>query len=118
MRTLYLPQYPALVNGAPGLSQAMEDGYLPVILTSYTTAQQVVLEQKVLATTLGLRQRSVVLARFQVKPLGSAFVKGWLCLAVVPTGPTGFERHDKAGRISDKRLSFLKPLAHSDRINK
>src|SRR5262249_17042953 len=32
----------------------------------------------------------------------------WLCLAITPAGPTGFQRHDKAGRyIADKRISLL-----------
>src|SRR5262249_4288788 len=41
----------------------------------------------------------------------------WLCVAVTPMGPTGFQRHDRAGRFrSDRRLSFLRYVAAERRV--
>ena len=114
-RLLHLPQFPKAVTGVVPLSQELEEGYLPIVITTYNTPMKIAVKQKVLATTLGARQRSVVLARLEVRPLTNEQVSSWLCLAVTPTGPTGFERHDKAGRLSDKRLNYLS-YRPSDRL--
>lgn len=110
-KQLHLPQFPVAVGTTPPLEQGLEQGYLPVVVTRYRTPLGIELEQKVLATTVGMRQRSVVLVRFTARLLTPAPMEAWLCLTVAPTGPTGFERHDKAGRYSDdRRLTFLRYL--------
>lgn len=113
-RRVHLPQRPA-----PGssLQQGLEQGYLPVVVTRYFSALGLEVEQRVLATTLGLRQRSVTVVRFRVRSSGGAPVTPvWLCLAISPLGVTGFERHDKAGRLSERRLTFLRYLPAERRV--
>lgn len=108
--------YPQLARPGTTLAQSLEQGYLPVIHTRYS-ALGVEVEQKVLATTLGLRQRSVVLVRFRVSLLpGIAAASPSLCLALSPVGVTGVERHDKAGRISTRRLNVLRFFAAENRV--
>lgn len=106
-RALHLPQFPAAQSGRP-LEQRHEDGFLPIVHTIYRTPAGLEVTEEAHATVLGLRQRSVVVLRFQARataPSGPA----WLCLAVGPTGPTGFQRRDKAGRyLDDKRIGLLR----------
>ncbi len=114
-KAVHLPQF---TRAGLLLEQSLEGGYLPVIVTRYVSPLGLEVEQRVLATTLGVRQRSIVLVRFRVRSTTGAAVAGnaWLCLAVSPAGPTGFERHDKAGRVSDRRVSFLRYVAADQRV--
>lgn len=115
-KQLHFPQFPKANGSQSPLQQQLERGYLPVVKTTYHSPMGIAVEEKVIATTVGIRQRSVVLARFTAQLSSSVPTEAWLCLAVSPTGPTGFERHDKAGRYSsDKRLSFLK-YSSADRL--
>ncbi len=110
-KELHFPQFPKANASQLPLEQQLEDRYLPVVKTTYRSPIGIEVEEKVIATTIGERQRSVVLARFTAQLSSSTSTEAWLCLAVSPTGPTGFERHDKAGRYSsDKRLTLLKYL--------
>jgi hypothetical protein len=73
-------------------------------------------EQKVFATVLGSRERSVVVDQFWVTSNGLPRV-GWLCLVVSPVGPSGFQRHDRAGRyLEDGRVGFLRYVADAQRV--
>jgi hypothetical protein len=84
---------------APLLTQRMEDGYLPVVLTTYRARPGLRLTQRAFATTtIGARERSLALARLTVTADGPVPCDGWLCAAVLPAGPSGFQRHDRAGR--------------------
>jgi hypothetical protein len=86
----------------------MDQGDLPVVVTTYDSPIGVSVRHRVLATTLGLRQRSIVVERFDVRLTGAAPVQAWLCVAVSPAGPTGFQRRDRAGRYrDDRRIAFL-----------
>ena len=97
------------------LSQRMDDGYLPVVVTTYRVGNAV-LEQKALATTVGLRQRSVVLQRLRVRAEGGT-ARGWLCLSLLPWGPSSFQRHDRAGRYqTDRQLTFVRYLPAESRV--
>jgi hypothetical protein len=109
-RRLHLPQL--LGDGpAPELRQRLDRGYLPVLVTTYRPADGLEVERKTLATTVGLRQRAVVLDRLAVRATGGAARSGWLCVAVLPAGPSGFQRHDRAGHyLEDGRVSFLRYL--------
>src|SRR5688500_594610 len=81
--------YPQVARPGTTLTQSLEHGYLPVIHTRYT-ALGVEVEQKVLATTLGLRQRSVVLIRFRVSFVPNiASSRPSLCVPLSPLGVTG-----------------------------
>jgi hypothetical protein len=114
-RAVHFPQF---TRANSSLEQSLENGYLPVVVTRYVSALGLEVEQRVLATTLGLRQRSIVLVRFRVRNTTGSAVAGnaWLCLGVSPAGPTGFERHDKAGRVSDRRVTFLRYVAADQRV--
>lgn len=112
-RDCWLPQ---VARPNTTLAQSLEDGYLPVIHTRYT-ALGVELEQKVIATTLGLRQRSVVLIRFRMRRLpGVGTANPSLCLALSALGVTGVERHDRAGRVSTRRLNVLRYTPAESRV--
>lgn len=115
-RRLHLPQ--VLNPAAPAeLRQGMQDGYLPVVATSFRTAADVEVEGRTFGVPVGDRQRDIVLARFSVRASGPAPQACWLCLAVLPAGPSGFQRHDRAGRyLADGRLSYLRYLLNEDRV--
>ena len=118
-RRVYLPQ-----QARPGreLGQAVQDRYLPVVDTIYQV-NTAVLTQRALATTVGPRQRSVVLHRLQVEARDGP-AKGWLCLSLLPWGPSSFQRHDRAGRyVPDRQLTFVRyradearDLTHADPV--
>jgi hypothetical protein len=64
-----------------------------------------------------LRQRTLVLNRLVVRAADGQPVSGWLCVAVTPAGPSGFQRHDRAGRYqADRRINFIRYLAAEQRI--
>jgi hypothetical protein len=111
-RRVYLPQRPK-----PGhtLGQRMQRGYLPVVETTYRV-NTAVLTQKALATTVGLRQRSVVVHRLGVRADGGP-ARGWLCLSLLPWGPSSFQRHDRAGRsVPDRQLTFVRYRSDEARV--
>jgi len=116
-RMLHMPQYPEAVPGSKAVEQSLEDDYLPVILTRYRTPTGVNLTHKTLATTVGIDQRCVVLVRMAAQLGASDPAPPWLCLAITPAGPTGFQRRDKTGQtIADRRINFLKYLSTEQRV--
>ncbi|HSV65707.1 MAG TPA: hypothetical protein VLJ59_07355 [Mycobacteriales bacterium] len=115
-RRVHLPQVAELDRPLPAVGQWMEDGFLPVVVSTFRTGTGVVLEQKALSTTVGLRQRSVVLHRLRVRAEGGAR-RGWLCLALLPWGPSSFQRHDRAGRyLPDRQLSYVRYRGDENRV--
>src|SRR5215470_1441120 len=108
---VHLPQWTESGGVAPALRQQRQDGYLPVMLTTYRPPMGVAVEQRTLATTVGLRQRSVVLNRLTVRPFGDGPRSGLLGVAVIPVKPSGFVRHNRGGGyMADSRLTFLRYL--------
>lgn len=115
-RQVHLPQFPP-ATGTPSLSQELEGGYLPVVITRYQSPIGVEVEQKALATTVGVDQKSLVLVRFKVRLTQGAATAAGLGIALSPAGPTGFQRHDRAGRyIYDRRLTFVQYLPAEQRV--
>ncbi len=113
-RRLCLPQRAELGDK---ISQSYESGYVPAITTTYDSPFGVQVTEKAIATTAGPDQRSLVLARFNAKLSGIASVNLWLCLAIIPAGPSGFQRHDRAGRYTtDRRITYLNYLAAEQRV--
>lgn len=107
-RRLHLPHLAEPDRPVPAVTQRMDSGYLPVVLSTYRTDTGIVLDQKAISTTVGVRQRDVVLNRMSVTADGGPR-RGWLCLAIVPSGPSSFQRHDRAGRyVPDRQISFLR----------
>jgi hypothetical protein len=111
-RRVHLPQRP---GSGQTLRQQVDQGYLPIVETTYRVGTAV-LRQKALATTVGLRQRSVVLHRLRVTAEGGP-ARGWLCLSLLPWGPSSFQRHDRAGRYEpDRQLTFVRYLPAEARV--
>ncbi|MHC4859434.1 MAG: hypothetical protein ACYTDY_05015, partial [Planctomycetota bacterium] len=116
-RELHLPQFAGPAGATSTLDQRLEAGHLPVVITTYRSPTGVEVEQRVLATVVGADRKSVVLVRVDCRPSGKGPVDAWLCVSVSPAGPTGFQRHDKAGRyVSDRRLSHLRYLPDERRL--
>ena len=90
------------------------DSFDEGLFESKETARQA----KTFATTVGVDQRSVVLARFRVESTNTAgAVHAWFCLAISPFGPTGFKRRDRTGRSDDdRRINLLKYLPAEQRL--
>ncbi|WP_394428963.1 glucosidase family protein [Streptomyces sp. SGAir0957] len=110
---LHLPQ---LTDGGT-VEQRVEAPHLPVVLTRFRTADGVEFVQRTFAVPVGARQRDAVVTRLTVgSPTGRAR-EGLLCAAVMPAGPSGFQRHDRNGRqITDRRLTFLRYLPGEGRV--
>jgi hypothetical protein len=116
-RKLHFPQFAGLNGDASFLNQDLEDGYLPVVMTTYQSSMGIEVEEKVIATTVGVDQRSMVLVRLRASLSGSNAVSAWLCLSVSAIGLSGFQRHDRAGRyIADRRLSFQRYFPAENRV--
>jgi hypothetical protein len=106
-RALHLPQFPVATGSARPLEQSNENGFLPIIHSVYRSPLGLSVTQEAHATVLGSRQRSVVLVHLAAQA-ATATPPAWLCFAVTSAGPTGFQRHDKAGRYTaDKRITLL-----------
>jgi hypothetical protein len=115
-RRVHLPQLAEPGRPIPAVTQQMEAGYLPVVVSTYRSDDGIVLNQKALSTTVGLRQRDVVVHRLSVTA-ETAPRRGWLCLAVLPSGPSSFQRHDRAGRyVPDRQISLLRYNRTEDRV--
>jgi len=112
--------FPQFTSGGPGgstLRQELEAGYLPIIKTTWDSRLGCTVEQRVFATTVGSNQRATVLSRFRVRLTRGAAATLFFGVVVSPAGPTGFKRHDRAGRfLADRRLSFLQYLPVERRV--
>lgn len=108
-RELHLPQFPDFSRQPSPLTQAWQDGYLPVLITNYEAPNGFSVEQRVLSTTVGVDQKSMVLIRLVVKARSGRNGPVWLCLGINAAGPTGFRRHDRARSFVDPRwLQYLR----------
>ena len=90
-RQLHFPQTLEASSVASPLEQSLDQGYLPVVQTDYRSPGGIEIHQKVLATTVGVRQRGLGLVRFKVQSSGPNPADGWLCLTVLPFGPNGLQ---------------------------
>ncbi|HMA46321.1 MAG TPA: hypothetical protein VKP11_03825, partial [Frankiaceae bacterium] len=116
-RVLHLPQLGDPSVPEPELRQDMLAGFLPVLVTTYRTSADLTVEQRTLGVPVGPRRREIVLNRLTVRPCGPRPRPCWLCLAVLPFGPAGLQRHDRDGRyLADRRLGFLRYLPDEYRV--
>lgn len=117
-RALHFPQMAALDGRPSSIHQELQEGWLPVVLTHYTSGMGIAVHEKVYATQLAVNDdRSFVLMRLKAQLLAGAPADAWLCVSVSPMGPTGFQRHDRAGRFrADRRLTFLRYIAAEQRV--
>jgi hypothetical protein len=116
-RQVYFPQHPDFTAAQKPLRQAWQNNHLPILITRYAAALGLTVEQRVLATTVGIDQKSMGLVRFNVGCNGHTPVPAWFCIAVTPAGPTGFRRHDRARSFVDPRwLQFLRYIPAETRL--
>ncbi len=114
-RWLDFPQYASAA--AVPLAQELENGYLPTIITRWHSGFGVEVEERAFATTVGADQKAAVLARFKLRATGATPAGLQFGIVISPAGPTGFQRHDRAGRYSaDRRLTFLQYLPDEARV--
>ncbi len=115
-RVLHLPQL-ALDTMGSSLTQSMQDGYLPILTTTFGTNVGLTAKQELFAIPVGLRQREILVGRYTLRRTRADAGEAWLCVAVLAGGPSGFVRHDRAGRyLADKRLSYLNYLTDETRL--
>jgi hypothetical protein len=113
-KQLHFPQ-----RATPGdsVTQAYESGYLPSIITTFESPSGVRVTEKAFATTVDPDQRCLTVLRFSVELTATSSRSLWLCLGIVPAGPTGFQRHDRAGRyLEDRRVGYLRYLEGERRV--
>ena len=117
-KTLHFPQLAGLDGRPSSLRQELQEGWLPVVLTHYESGMGIAVDEKVYGTQLAPGDsRSFVMMRLAASLLVTAPVDAWLCVSVSPMGPTGFQRHDRAGRfLADRRLTFLRYIAADQRV--
>ncbi|MGH8904709.1 MAG: hypothetical protein ACRDYA_24265 [Egibacteraceae bacterium] len=116
-KVLHLPQLLDSAAPAPSVQQKIEYGYLPIVVTTYETSAGLQVEQRVFGVPVGDQQRDIVLNRLTVRPSGPQPRDCWLCVAVLPVGPSGFQRHDRAGRyMADGRVSYLQYLPGNEQL--
>jgi hypothetical protein len=112
--------FPERFTGAPGerVAQGLQDGYLPIVVTRWASPLGLDVEQRVFSTVLGPDRKVVTLARFEVSlRAGEAARDAWLCLRIGAAGPSGLQRHDRAGRyLEDGRISWLRYLPAARRV--
>ena len=114
---LHLPQWLEPDSGSPAVEVRRQRDYLPVAMTTYRPPMGVQFSQRTLGTTVGLRQRSIVLNRIVVSAANGGGQSGRLGVAVTPVKPSGFVRHDRAGRyLPDSQLTFLRYLPAERRL--
>jgi hypothetical protein len=63
---LWLPQRPGFSGASAELTQGWQDSYYPVLITNYSSPPGFTVQERVLATTVGVDQKSMALARFTV----------------------------------------------------
>lgn len=117
-RALHFPQTAGLDGRASSLRQELQERSFPVVLTHYRSGMGITVDEKVFATALAAGDsRSFVMMRLKARLLEGAPVEAWLCVSVSPMGPTGFQRHDSAGRfLADRRLTLLRYIALERRV--
>jgi hypothetical protein len=104
-KRLYFPQ--RVSDGE--LRQQLSKGYRPFVETTWHSALGVTLEQRVLSVVLP-NKKDIALNRLHLTrgTSLSASSEPYLGVAVLPWGPTGFQRRDRAGRnLWQRRLTRL-----------
>lgn len=105
LKKLHFPHFSS--GNQNSLEQSMKDGYLPVITTKYNSNIGVTVNSTAFATVAGNDNKTTTIVNYKVSnPNNRSDIM--FCVAVMPAGPTGFQRHDKAGRyVNDRRITYL-----------
>jgi hypothetical protein len=110
-RQLHFPQT------AGAIDQSLSNGYLPIITTAYQSPIGIEVVQQASCAVVGNRNRSVAVVRLRARLTDQAPHVTWLCTAITPVGPTGFQRRDKAGRfMGDRRLTSVRYVQDAQAI--
>jgi len=116
-RQLDVPQFPPAGGGGAPLRQQLDGGYRPAVITTWQSRFGCEVEERAFATTVAPDQKAAVFARFRLRLTQAAPVSVQFGVVVSPAGPTGFQRHDRAGRYAyDRRLTFLQYLPAEQRL--
>ncbi|MBC9713594.1 hypothetical protein H9Y04_13540 [Streptomyces sp. TRM66268-LWL] len=106
-----LTHLPQLADGA-AVEQRMPRPHVPTVVSTYRAGHDVTLTERIFAAPVGPRQRAVTVVQASARSGDGAPKEGWLCAAVVPAGPSGFQRHDRQGRLlTDRRITQLRYAA-------
>jgi len=117
-RAVHLPQL-AAIDGRPSkLNQKLLDGWLPAVETTYDTGTGIHVRQLAFGTPIARTDlRGFVLVRLVASSSRPTNADVWLCASINPAGPSGFQRHDRAGRFrADRRLNRLLYRAADKRL--
>ncbi|MFD9858869.1 glucosidase family protein [Streptomyces alboflavus] len=99
------------------VTQHMEAPHVPEVVTTFRGTDGVAFTQRTFAVPVGPRQRDLTVTRLSVTGPGGPAREGWLCAAVLPAGPSGFQRHDRRDPSgTDRRLTFLRYLPDEARV--
>ena len=114
---LHFPQYAESGAPAPTLGQQRQEGYLPVVITTYQPPLGITVEQRTLSTVVGAQNHAAVLSRLVVRASGAGTQAGQLGVAVIPVKPSGFVRYGKTGQaLQASQLSYLRYLTAERRL--
>ena len=114
---LHFPQYAESGAPAPTLGQQRQEGYLPVVITTYQPPLGITVEQRTLCTVVGAQNHAAVLSRLVVRASGAGTQAGQLGVAVIPVKPSGFVRYGKTGQaLQASQLSYLRYLTAERRL--
>ena len=116
--TVHLPQLAGADGHGSTVRQSLLDGWLPAIETRYDTGTGIQVRQLAFGTPVALSDpRGFVIVRLSMASSRPAPANVWLCASVSPAGPSGFQRHDHAGRFrADRRLNSLRYVPARRRI--
>lgn len=99
------------------VTQRMEAPHVPEVVTTFRGTDGLGFTQRTFAVPVGARQRDLTVTRLSVTGPGGPAREGWLCAAVLPAGPSGFQRHDRRDPSgTDRRLTFLRYLPDEARV--
>lgn len=116
-RQLDFPQFVPAARVDTPLRQRLDNGYLPVVITTWQSCFGCEVEETAFAAPVGPDQKVAVFARFKLRHTQAVPVSLLVGLVVSAAGPTGFQRHDRAGRyFYDRRLTFLQYLPAEQRL--
>lgn len=113
---LHFPQFAEVGAPSPTLAQQRQDGYLPVVLTTYHPPLGVRVEERTLSTVVGAQKHVAVLNRLVVRSVGVGTKAGQLGVAVIPVKPSGFVRYNKNREPQASQLAFLRYLPAEARL--
>lgn len=92
---LHFPQTAVPGGPTPALIQRRQDGYLPVMVTTYQSPVGLTVEQRTLGTVVGPDRHAAVLNRLVVRAGGDGARSGQLGISVLPVKPSGFVRYGR-----------------------